>query len=142
MLAPKLTCRIFRIDSLMNDMGGDRSGLDPEKLPWDAIRSTLQKGVFGGRVTQMADQEALDKLVGTVFIPQAYDLNFKLIPALSESPLLPEGTSKSECIEWIASLPGHTPPTWLGLDPNAEEELEARQAKSIKSKIVRLSGDE
>jgi dynein heavy chain 1 len=129
---------LHSIDSLINDMCGEKSTLDPEKLPWDAIRSTLCKGVFGGRVTQLPDQDVLDKLVNTVFVPQAYDLNFKLVPELAESPVLPEGSSKDDCVQWIASLAGHTPPTWLGLGVDAEKELEARQAESIRAKVTRI----
>jgi dynein heavy chain 1, cytosolic len=119
-------------------MGGDKSTLDPERLPWDAIRSTLCKGVFGGRVTNPLDQDVLDKLVNTVFVSKAYDLNFRLVPELLESPVLPEGSSKEDCIEWIGSLAEHTPPTWLGLGADAEKELEARRAESIKAKVKRI----
>lgn len=127
------------IDSLIKDMGGDKV-LDPERLPWDAMRSTLCKGVFGGRVTQPIDQEGLDKLVNTVFVPETFDLNFKLVVDLEDAPVLPEGSSKDECLKWISSLPAHTPPTWLGLGSDAEKELEVRRASSIKSKIDELSG--
>jgi len=126
------------IDSLINHMGSDKTNLDPERLPWDAIRSTLCKGVFGGRVTRPSDQDVLDKLVNTVFVSKAYDLNYKLLPELLESPVLPEGSSKEDCVQWIASLPGHTPPTWLGLGADAEKELEARQAESIRTKVGRI----
>jgi len=126
------------IDSLIKDTGIDKSTLDPEKLPWDAIRSTLRKGVFGGRVTEPGDQLVLDKLVNTVFVSEAYDLNFKLVPGLGESPVLPEGSSMDDCVQWIESLAGHTPPTWLGLGADAEKELETRQADSIKAKVKRI----
>lgn len=128
------------IDSLIKDMGG--GSLDPEKLPWDAIRSTLRKGVFGGRVTQTVDQDSLDQLVNFVFVPKTFDLNFKLVPGVADSPVLPEGTSKEECVKWIASLASPTPPTWVGLGPDAEKDLEARRAESIKLKITKVSEKE
>ena len=127
------------IDSLIKDMGGEKATLDPEKLPWDAIRSTLRKGVFGGRVTQPEDQEALDKLVDSVFVPAIFDLNFKLVPEVVDSPVLPEGTSKEECFKWIAEMASHTPPTWVGLNSDAEKELMARKAESIETKISKVS---
>ena len=125
------------IDSLIKDMGGEI--LDPEKLPWDAIRSTLRKGVFGGRVTQPIDQEVLDNLVNSLFVSQSFNLNFKLVPAVSDAPTLPEGTSRDECFAWISSLSRNTPPTWVGLDSDAETELEIRRAKSIQEKIERVA---
>jgi len=130
------------IDSLMEDMGGDKELLNPEKLPWDAIRSTLRKGVFGGRVTQPVDQKVLDNLVNFLFVPDTFNLNFKLVPDIESSPILPESTAKEGCFEWIASLAAHTPPTWVGLDSDAEQELEARKAKSIKEKIEKVSSKE
>ena len=130
------------MDSLIKDMSGEKEILDPEKLPWDAIRSTLRKGVFGGRVTQPVDQGVLDKLVNTLFVSESFNINFKLVADVSDSPTLPESTSKEECIEWIAGLNPHTPPTWLGLGSDAEKELEIRQAHSIKEKIDKLSEKE
>jgi len=66
------------IDSLINGACGKRQNLDPEKLPWEAIRATLCKGVFGGRITNDEDQEILDNLVNKVFVPKAFDVDFLL----------------------------------------------------------------
>jgi dynein heavy chain 1, cytosolic len=124
------------IDALIEDeMGGKQTMLDPEKLPWDAIRSTLCKGVFGGRVTAMSDQVVLDNLVNSLFVKDCFDLDFKLVPSISDGPTLPENTSKEHCFEWIASLPSHAPPTWIGLDNSAEVEREARLAKEVSHKV-------
>ena len=127
------------IDSLIRDMCGDKDSLDPEKLPWDAIRSTLRKGVFGGRVTQPADQETLDNMVNSLFVEKSFDLNFELVPGLEGAPVLPEGTSKDECFKWIGSISSSTPPTWIGLDADAEKELDARRANVIREKIIRVA---
>jgi dynein heavy chain 1 len=130
------------VDSLIKDMAADKQSLDPEKLPWDAIRSTLRKGVFGGRVTQSVDQDVLDKLINSLFVSESFNLNFKLVPDVAEAPTLPEGTSKEECFAWVSSLASRTPPTWIGLGPDAEKELEIRKAKSIKEKIDKLAAKE
>jgi len=127
------------IDALIKDMSSEADALDPEKLPWDAIRSTLRKGVFGGRVTQPVDQDVLDKLVNYLFVPESFNLGFKLVVDLPDAPTLPEGTSKEECFSWISSLTPHTPPTLLGLDADAEKELELRKAQSIKEKVDRVA---
>jgi dynein heavy chain 1 len=128
------------IDSLIKDMGGDK--MDPEKLPWDAIRSTLRQGVFGGRVTEPVDQDVLDNLINSLFVKECFNLNFKLVEKASDAPTLPEGTSKDECIAWIGSMASHTPPTWVGLDSDAEKELEIRKAKSIQEKINKVFAKE
>eukprot|EP00980_Cylindrotheca_fusiformis_P017634 scaffold5529_cov117-Cylindrotheca_fusiformis.AAC.11 len=123
------------IDALIKDMGSEAGTLDPERLPWDAIRSTLRMGVFGGRVTQDVDQDVLDNLIDTLFVPESFNLGFTLVSDVEQAPTLPEGTSKDECFAWITSLASHTPPTWVGLDADAEKELEVRTAKSIKEKV-------
>eukprot|EP00934_Nitzschia_sp_Nitz4_P009291 Nitzschia sp. Nitz4//scaffold6_size259037//29898//42524//NITZ4_001045-RA/size259037-augustus-gene-0.315-mRNA-1//-1//CDS//3329556806//9281//frame0 len=130
------------IDSLIKDMGGDTGALNPEKVPWDAIRSTLKRGVFGGRVTQPIDQTVLDALVDSVFVPEAFNIDFKLVASVAESPVVPEGTSKDECLSWIAALQPHTPPTWVGLGSDAEKELEARKAEEIKEKVKKVADRE
>jgi dynein heavy chain 1 len=130
------------IDSLIKDMGGESEVLDPEKLPWDAIRSTLRKGVFGGRVTQPVDQDVLDDLVNSLFVPESFNLGFTLVADIADAPTLPEGTSKEDCFTWISCLASHTPPTWVGLGADAEKELEIRKAQSIKEKIDMVAAKE
>lgn len=65
------------IDSLVEGSGRDQ--LDPEKLPWDAIRPTLCKGVFGGRITVPEDQRVLDGFVSFLFTPRSFDVELKLV---------------------------------------------------------------
>ena len=73
---------------------------------------------------------------------EAFDLNFPLVPSAADGPTLPEGTSKDECFNWINSLASHTPPTWIGLDSDAEKELEIRKAKEIQEKIIKVDAKE
>jgi len=122
------------INSLVEGATKGKQNFDPEKLPWDAIRSTLCKGVFGGRIPKEYDQNVLDKLVSSVFIADSYDVNFKLVDT-DDSPCLPEGTSQEECLSWIDSFPSYTPPTWVGLDGSAETIRSKSIAKSVMSKF-------
>lgn len=122
------------VDSLL--AADNRQVLDPEKLPWDAVRSTLRNGVFGGRITEDTDQKVLDDLVDYLFQPKSFDVDFQVIAGLDDSPMLPEATTREKCFEWIQSLPDHTPPTWIGLDKSAEEEREQRVASTIVEKIA------
>jgi dynein heavy chain 1 len=123
------------IDSLIED-SSNSTQLDPEKLPWDAIRSTLCRGVFGGRITSSADQDVLNDLVETVFSPKSFDVDFKLVPGISDGPVLPENSTLDTCLEWIASLPSYTPPTWIGLDLTAEVERQQRVADVVVTKVA------
>jgi dynein heavy chain 1 len=118
--------------------GGGRQQLDPEKLPWDAIRSTLCRGVFGGRITSDRDQSVLDGLVNRLFVPASFDVDFRLV-AGGDGPVLPDGVgSRDRCLEWIDGLPMQSPPTWIGLDASAEGEREQRLAGSIAGKVAAL----
>ena len=121
------------IDSLVSDACGKKQNVDPEKLPWEAIRTTLCKGVFGGRITDDSDQDVLDSLVSRTFVPNAFNVDFKLVD-VDGAPTLPEGSSKDECFAWIDSLPSHNPPTWIGLDSAAETERDRMVAESVVNK--------
>merc|ERR1719203_754977 len=128
------------IDALVDDACGKRQNLDPERLPWEAIRTTLCKGVFGGRITNDPDQDILDNLVNRTFVPKAFDVDFTLAD-VEGAPVLPEGSSKDELFAWIDSLPSHTPPTWIGLDETAEIARDKMVAESVvkKYEIVKSS---
>lgn len=128
------------IDSLVDDACGKRLNLDPGKLPWEAIRATLCKGVFGGKITNDSDQEILDNIVSQVFVPRAFDVDFALAK-VEGAPVLPEGSSKDDLFAWIDSLPSHNPPTWIGLDVLAETERDKMVAESVvrKCEIVMKS---
>jgi dynein heavy chain 1, cytosolic len=121
------------IDSLLVQ---EKNPTDPEKLPWDAIRSTLRKGVYGGRITRESDQKVLDELVDSVFVSRAYDVGFQLVSTDCGGPVfVPEECSREQIMDWIHNLPSRTPPSWIGLDDSAEVEREQRTAKSVIQKV-------
>lgn len=123
------------IDSLLDD-GKGRATLDPEKLPWDAIRATLCKGIFGGRITSDKDQEVLDELVDNLFSQKSFDVDFNLVPSSEDGPKMPEGNTRDAYREWIEALPEYTPPEWIGLDSSAEREREKRLVESTVDKVA------
>lgn len=125
------------MDSLVEDTTKGKQNFDPDKLPWDAIRVTLCKGIFGGRIPKEADQKILDKLVSSIFVPESYNVNFKLCDA-ADSPCLPDGTSEEECLAWIDAIPSYTPPTWIGLEGSAETIRSKAIAKSVISKFEKM----
>jgi hypothetical protein len=75
-------------------------------------------------------------LVETVFSPKSFDVDFKLVPGISDGPVLPENSTLDTCLEWIARLPSYTPPTWIGLDLTAEVERQQRVADGVVTKVA------
>mmetsp|Transcript_12392 Transcript_12392/g.11983 ORF Transcript_12392/g.11983 Transcript_12392/m.11983 type:complete len:311 (+) Transcript_12392:1213-2145(+) len=122
------------IDALVEDAAGGRKNVDPEKLPWDALRSTLCKSIFGGRITKDTDQNILDNLVCMVFNSKCFNVNFKLVN-IENSPCLPDGSSKDDCFSWVESFPSYSPPAWIGLDGTAELIRSKAIAKSVMKKF-------
>jgi dynein heavy chain 1 len=125
------------VDALLDDTSDGKQSTDPELLPWDAIRTTLCKGIFGGRITKDSDQKILDNLVSGLFVPSCFDVNFKLIEG-DDAPCLPDGTSMNECLAWISSLSEYTPPTWIGLAGSAETARSESIAKSVIAKVDKV----
>lgn len=123
------------IDSLLNDSKG-RVTLDPEKLPWDAIRATLCRSIFGGRITADADQKVLDDLVNYLFSQKSFDVDFKMVESVKDAPKIPEGNTLEVYRHWIDELPEYTPPQWIGLDSTAEKEREKRLVESAVEKVA------
>eukprot|EP00586_Coscinodiscus_wailesii_P014222 CAMPEP_0172510176 /NCGR_PEP_ID=MMETSP1066-20121228/226876_1 /TAXON_ID=671091 /ORGANISM="Coscinodiscus wailesii, Strain CCMP2513" /LENGTH=4214 /DNA_ID=CAMNT_0013289037 /DNA_START=123 /DNA_END=12767 /DNA_ORIENTATION=+ len=122
------------IDSLVEGAakGNKQQHVSPDKVPWDAIRSTLCKGVFGGRITSPQDQVVLDNLVESIFIVNCFDVGFKVGDGV---PCLPESTSMKDCFDWVEALPSYTPPTWIGLDGEAEAVRSEMIARSVMKKV-------
>ena len=80
----------------------DASTLNPEKLPWEAIQSDAMEAV-----TLCLTK----KCPTTLFIPNAFDVDFALADVDGAPPVLPEGSSQDELFAWIGSLPPHNPLT-------------------------------
>ena len=135
---------IHALDVIDSLLAQEKNPSDPEKLPWDAIRSTLRKGVYGGRITETSDQNVLDELVDSVFVPQAYDVGFQLVSSErcggSQPVLVPEECSREQILIWIQNLPSRTPPAWIGLNDSAETEREQRTALSVIEKVQMVQG--
>ena len=135
---------IHALDVIDSLLAQEKNPSDPEKLPWDAIRSTLRKGVYGGRITETSDQNVLDELVDSVFVPQAYDVGFQLVSSErcggSQPVLVPEECSREQILTWIQNLPSRTPPAWIGLNDSAETEREQRTALSVIEKVQMVQG--
>jgi dynein heavy chain 1 len=137
------------IDAWLVSVSRGRTNVDPATIPWDALRTLIKQSVYGGRVDSDFDQRILDSFVDSLFTPRAYNVDFDLVPSLSDNPILlaPEGTKIEHFLTWVRGLPEREPPTWLSLPPTAERVIAVAQgtcyAASIhRSLLILNSGNE
>jgi dynein heavy chain 1 len=92
---------------------------------------TLITETYGGKIDDEGDFSRLRVLVKTIFTPDAFNANFKLVD-IPENPLyVPEGIGMPEFLQWVNMLPEREPPTYLGLPANAEKLLLVGHGKGM-----------
>ncbi|ORY81439.1 dynein heavy chain, cytosolic [Protomyces lactucae-debilis] len=107
------------IDAWLQRVAAGRGNIAPDKIPWLALQRILSESVYGGRIDELTDQEQLTKMVQHFFSARAFDLDFSLVEG--DSVQLPETSQLDEFLRWISiRLPEKEPPTWLGLQSDAE----------------------
>ena len=145
-------CALSTVDGWLDNAAKGKSNLNPEAIPWDAIKALLKESVYGGRLDNEFDRYVLGSFVDRIFSPAAYNIDFALVENLgnndgdihsdvvtSDSKLLiPEGTSFKQFLDWSHKLPDREPPTWLGLPPNAENLLLVQKGEIMIKKILQL----
>lgn len=128
--------------------------INPEQLPWEALCTTLSQSLYGGRIANSFDQAALDSFIRSIFRVENYGHNagvaFDVSPPGGEEnaekqllvPLvtLPNGCGKEVFETWINSLPDKNSPTWLGLPPTAENQLQSVMGQHVLAGLAALRG--
>ena len=127
------------IDTWLNSVARGRANVDPAAIPWDALRTLIKQSVYGGRVDSDFDQRILDSFVDSLFRPQAYNVDFELVPSITGEQLLssPDGTKMEHFLSWVQSLPDREPPSWLSLPPSAERVIAIAQGTLSRSLMSR-----
>ncbi|EST09332.1 Dynein heavy chain, coiled coil stalk [Kalmanozyma brasiliensis GHG001] len=126
------------IEGWVAQVAKGRANVDPQQLPWDAIRSLLKQSVYGGKIDNNPDQTLLDSFVDELFCAQAYDVDFQLVKDDKDPLVAPEGTKIETFVSWVQALPEQQPPQWLALPPSAEKVIAAAQGTALLSKLVRM----
>eukprot|EP00919_Chromeraceae_sp_WS-2016_P001806 GHVR01004377.1.p1 GENE.GHVR01004377.1~~GHVR01004377.1.p1 ORF type:complete len:4168 (-),score=965.61 GHVR01004377.1:131-12634(-) len=147
----------YWLDQVSND--GTVSNVDPNKIPWEAIRVSLKYVMYGGRVDNAFDFRVLASFVDQLFNPSVFEADFNLSLAVENqepSTILkgPDtGRKREHFISWIEKLPGGgnqgaagatcvESPAWLGLAPNAERLLRANRGDYTLSKWLGMQSGE
>ena len=102
-------CTLDCIDEWLDSMGRNRQNVDPDRIPWDALRTLISQSIFGGKIDNEFDNKILESLVNQFFRPESYTLGFKLFEppvGTSEDEYLsvPEARSHAEFVRWIKEL--------------------------------------
>lgn len=147
------------IEAWLNRTAKGKSNIDPQSIPWDALRSLLKQSVYGGKIDNDADQLLLDSFVDSIFTPTAYEAGFSLAPSphvngapssnmdpdssmvkmeLEDQLIAPEGTKIDQYLGWVNALPDQQPPQWLALPPTAERVIATAEGSSLLNKLVRM----
>lgn len=66
-------CALDLIDEFIDALGADRSNIDPNKLPWDAIKVILTQNLYGGKIDNDYDGMILNSLVEHIFTPRSFE---------------------------------------------------------------------
>lgn len=73
-----MRCTLDCIDEWVDSMGKNRTNIDPDKIPWDALRTLIAQSVFGGKIDNDFDNKILQSLVDQFFRPQSFNTDFQL----------------------------------------------------------------
>lgn len=123
-------------------MGKDRQNVDPDKIPWDALRTLIGSSVFGGKIDNEFDNKILTSLVNQFFRPESFNLEFPLftVPPESDEQVLkvPDVKNYKGFLQWIKELPDVESPSWSGLPLNVEKLVRERQTVSLIQNMLLL----
>ncbi|EGG19081.1 cytoplasmic dynein heavy chain [Cavenderia fasciculata] len=94
---------IDSIDYWIDLYSKGRSNIDPDKIPWVAVRTILGQTIYGGRVDNEFDMRLLNSFLEQLFTPAAFNADFPLIQSIGLT--VPDGTNRANFVQWIDNLP-------------------------------------
>lgn len=109
-----------------------RTNVDPYNLPWTQMRYLISRIVYGPKLDSASDRDTVKQLIDYLFDPSVFETSFTFTPGVPETQV-PEVLEYDTLQSWLNSLPSNEPPTWLGLDPDADD----KQHELIVSKVRR-----
>jgi|TARA_B110000285_G_scaffold217808_1_gene266596 dynein heavy chain 1 len=103
-------------------MGKGREAVDPDKIPWDALRTIVSESVFGGKIDNDFDHKILQSLVNYFFRKETFDKEYPLFKSMEAEPLtIPDYKTYKDFKQWTQDLPATESPAWSGLPLNVEK---------------------
>lgn len=91
-------CSFACFDDWIDEVAQGRQNIDPDKLPWEALRTLLGQVFYGGRVDNLFDQRVLMSFLDQFFIPECFDTGFSLTGPTASSAVdflkVPDGNKR------------------------------------------------
>lgn len=128
-------CVLKCCDQWLDTVGKGREAVDPDTIPWDALRALVSQSIFGGKIDNDFDQKILLSLTTYFFKKEAFNLDYPLFAEVEgeeTQPLTcPEYRGYKEYFEWVKNLPNVESPAWSGLPLNVEKLTSIKQAELL-----------
>lgn len=132
---------LFAIDRWFEQISNGRDNISPENVQWFAIQTLIGEVIYGGKVDDDNDLKYLCELSCKIFRLESFNHDFNLIENkvsqrlnLSLNP--PEGRAVSDYRSWIFGLPDVEPPSWVGLEDNADLQIKKKECFDICQKAA------
>lgn len=127
---------VFAIDKWFDKISGGRDNISPEDIQWCALQTLVGDIVYGGKVDDDSDSKYLHQLSNRIFRLESFEHDFNLInnevaQRLNISLNPPEGRSVDDYISWIYALPDVEPPSWIGLEDDADLLMKRKETFEI-----------
>ena len=139
-------CALDAIDEWIDLQGKDKNNIDPEKIPWDAIRTIIHQSMYGGKIDNEYDMKILESLVNLYFNPKTYEFNYPLFKTSKNSTTqmltIPDKRNNSGYMEWVNALPTVESPEWSGLPSNAEKLVRETASRRFITEMNKIQGVE
>lgn len=84
------------------------------------------------------DQSTLDTLVDSILTPKSYDIDHLLVDDETGKLRAPEALNMQQFLDWVESLPEHEPPTWLGLEGDAQQQMLQNECDRVLKDVAKL----
>jgi len=122
-------------------MGKGREAVDPDKIPWDALKTLISQSIFGGKIDNEFDQKILQSLVNYFFRKETFNLHYPLYDSFEDKEnqlTIPDVKAYQDFKDWTKQLPMIESPAWSGLPLNVEKLNRIKESDRLVTNIKLL----
>jgi len=133
------------MDSAVDSVAMGRTNVNPDKLPWNALRTLLSQCIYGGKIDNQSDQMILDGFLNKLFTPGAFDHGYVLVDDIDgkSTPLcVPDEVTREKLISWVNDIRSVQMPSWIDLPNSAENVVNTLRGQNLLRNMLKVSGEE